>query len=77
MTIDEFKKKIVPHMEKGYVAMDKDCSYWYFGDKPRKARKHWKCTGLTVSFLPKIFNIEPVEDWTQSLIEVRKRVNPK
>ena len=34
MTIEEFKKNIAPHMNKGYVAMDKDGSWWWFNVKP-------------------------------------------
>ena len=30
MTIDEFKKDIAPHMNKGYVAMDKDTNWCHF-----------------------------------------------
>lgn len=73
MTIDEFKKNIAPHMNKGYVAMDKDCGYFYYNTKPKIdiEKEEWNyndiCSGLNY-----IFNIEPVEDWTKSLIEVRK-----
>lgn len=31
MTIDEFKKNIAPHMNDGWVAMDKDGSWRYQG----------------------------------------------
>ena len=30
ITIDEFKKDIAPHMNKGYVAMDKDTNWCHF-----------------------------------------------
>ena len=30
MTIDEFKKDIAPHINKGYVAMDKDNTWCHF-----------------------------------------------
>lgn len=33
MTIDEFKKNIAPYMNKGYVAMDRDNSYFYYNGK--------------------------------------------
>lgn len=73
MTIDEFKKNIAPFMRKGYVAMDNDYSYFWYNTKPRIdiEKEEWNyndtCSGLSY-----IFNIEPVEDWTQSLIEVGK-----
>ena len=60
MTIDEFKKDIAPHMNKGFVAMDKDNMYWLI----KTGTMNESC------FLGKMFSIEPVEDWTKSLIEV-------
>lgn len=34
MTINEFKEKVAPHMKKGYVAMDNDCTYFWYNTKP-------------------------------------------
>lgn len=71
MMIDEFKKNIAPYMNKGYVVMDNDCNYFYYNTKPmiNIEKEEWDyddtCSGL--SFM---FNIEPVDDWTKSLIEV-------
>ena len=71
MTIDEFKKNIAPHMNKGYVAMDNDCIYFWYNTKPMIdiEKEEWDyddtCHGLS-----DMFNIEPVKDWTKSLIEV-------
>ena len=71
MTIDEFKKNIAPYMKKGWVAMDKDCIYFLYNTKPMIdiEKEEWDyddtCFGLSY-----MFNIEPVEDWTKSLIEV-------
>ena len=73
MTIDEFKKNIAPYMRKGYVAMDKDNFYWWYSNKPRKLKSHWNAKiekENDICFLAKLFNIEPVEDWTKSLIKV-------
>ena len=75
MTLDEFKKKIAPHMNKGWVAMDKDKMYWWYKEKPRRFRVFWRIKTGTMNetcFLGKLFIIEPVDDWTQSLIEVGK-----
>lgn len=71
MTIDEFKKKIAPHMKKGFVAMDKDGSWRYQGMQPclNEDYGEWEIAN-TMSCLDDAFYIEPVEDWTQSLIEV-------
>lgn len=75
MTIDEFKKNIAPYMKNGWIAMDKDKIYWWYRRKPRKLKTHWNLKtikGDDICYLPKLFDIEPVEDWTKSLIEVGK-----
>ena len=75
MTIDEFKKNIAPYMRKGYVAMDKDKTWWWYRNKPRNLIVCWNAETKTendICFLAKLFNIEPVEDWAKSLIEVGK-----
>lgn len=73
MTIDEFKKNIAPHMNKGWVAMDRNRRYWWYSVEPIKTNSYWCITTRDdndVCFLNKIYNIEPVEDWTKSLIKV-------
>ena len=73
MTIDEFKKNIAPYMRKGWVAMDEDGQYWWYKRKPRKLKHYWNIKilkGDDICYLPKLFNIESVDDWTKSLIEV-------
>ena len=78
MTIDKFKKNIVTYMRKGWVAMDKMCWWSKLEKKPKKSSlfdneelNFWEeqQNGDIVE-LYLIFNIEPVEDWTKSLIEV-------
>ena len=71
MKIDEFKKNIVLYMRKGWVAMDNDCNYFYYNTKPMIdiEKEEWDYDD-TCSNLSYIFNIEPVKDWTKSLIEV-------
>lgn len=69
MTIDEFKKNIAPHMNKGYVAMDKSGKYFYYTNKPILDYCIWIINDGNHNELS-CFNIEPVEDWTKSLIEV-------
>ena len=73
MTIDEFKEKVSPYMKKGWVAMDEN-EYWFWhGIKPSLDISVWSCycTNAMIN-LSYMFNIEPVEDWTKSLIEVGK-----
>ena len=73
MMIDEFKKNIAPYMRKGYVAMDRDCEYFYYNTKPMIdiEKEEWDYDDIC-SNLNYIFNIKPVDDWTKSLIEVGK-----
>ena len=72
MTIDEFKEKIAPHMKKGYVAMDKDNTWCYFTKKPLTYEKAtvWFPDVNDEDIILSMFNIEPVRDWTRSLIKV-------
>lgn len=73
MTIDEFKKNIAPHMNKGWVAMDKRGQWYYYRSQPVCcfSDRFWNVNACCdCIFLP--FDIAPVEDWTQSLIEVGK-----
>lgn len=71
MTIDEFKKNIAPYMRKGYVAMDNDCTYFWYNTKPmiNLEKEEWDYDDIC-SNLNYIFNIKPLNDWTKSLIEV-------
>ena len=73
MTIDEFKKNIAPFMRPGYVAMDKNGRWYYYRSHPDCSLydRTWNANAFCEClFLP--FDIEPVEDWTKSLIEVGK-----
>ena len=76
MTLDEFKKNIAPYMKKGWVAMDNDCNYFWYNTKPMIdiEKEEWDYDEWdyddTCSDLSYMFNIEPVGDWTKSLIEI-------
>lgn len=73
MTIDEFKKNIAPHMRKGWVAMDKNNSWYWYSKKPvQKEDNRWVSNINNTAYLSLGFDIEPVNDWTESLIEVGK-----
>lgn len=71
MTIDEFKEKVAPYMNKGFVAMDKNETWWWFNVKPITCDDVWipYVSGYNCLIKDSI-TIEPVEDWTKSLIEV-------
>ena len=69
MTIDEFKEKIAPHMNKGWVAMNENGLYCYYNFKPVLDYLTW--VDFKGDFIKlTCFDIKPVEDWTKSLIEV-------
>lgn len=74
MTIDEFKKNIAPYMNKGWVAMDKNESWWWYNLKPIIADDSWvpSSSSCHSPIIKDIITIKPVEDWTKSLIEVGK-----
>lgn len=67
MTIDEFKKNIAPYMKKGWVAMDLDKKWFWHDDKPVLCGEEWWCK---ICSNLKEFDIEPVDNWQESLIEV-------
>lgn len=73
MIIDEFMRDIAPKMRPGYVAMDKDGRWFWYSKEPLpiKRQKHWTWVG-NVNCFPLLFNIAPVDDWTQSLRKVGK-----
>lgn len=70
MTIDEFKKNIAPFMRKGWVAMDKDNSYWWYDTKPTSGIINTQWMNMSEARTLAVFNIEPAREWTKSLIEV-------
>ena len=72
MTIDEFKKNIAPYMRHGWVFMD-DCDIWrccMFNKKPFFFFFYWYVDGY--QYCLEMFDIEPVDNWQESLIEVGK-----
>lgn len=71
MTIDEFKKNIAPYMNKGWVAMDESRKYFHYTNKPILDYQVWIIDKGNYNELS-CFDIDPVEDWTKSLIEVGK-----
>ena len=71
MTLDEFKKNIAPYMKEGYVAMDENGLYCYYNYKPVLDCLTFTWVNIKGDYIElTCFDIEPVEDWTKSLIEV-------
>lgn len=72
MTFDEFIKNVVPHMKSGWVAMDKDGTWEWYEGRPKCVVPAGMWTALCITHIRlDMFNIEPVEDWIDSLIEVK------
>lgn len=71
MTIDEFKKNIAPYMRHGFVFMNENGGWMYCRDKPEIFfdKGYWS-DNEQEDWLP--FNIELVDNWKESLIEVGK-----
>ena len=59
-------KELIPLMNKGWVAMEKDGTWEWFEEKT-----DWYLIGAKRINLSAIFNIKPAEDWTKSLIRVK------
>lgn len=84
MTIDEFMRDIAPKMLPGWVAMHPDNNWCWFSKKPEsyntneKEKKEaeeygtgWDIPGDLDDYLYlACFDIDPVDNWTQSLRKV-------
>lgn len=73
MTIDEFMADIAPKMRPGWVAMDKDERWFWFENEPNREdlKYAWfNYKGRCMQCNLCAFDIDPVDDWTQSLRKV-------
>lgn len=71
MTIDEFMENIAPKMKQGWVAMDCDEVWYWYNKKPEILDGIWINQGEFYRDLD-MFDIDPVDDCTQSLRKVGK-----
>ena len=60
-------KVLLPLLKKGWVAMDKDRSWYWYEKKPQINLDLWKSNSSYI-FLS-CFNIKPAENWENSLME--------
>lgn len=74
MTIDEFMRDIAPKMRPGWVAMDSDNRWNWYNEKPDLGGGQWMYSSVNTLHLHlnSMFDIAPVDDWTQSLRKVGK-----
>lgn len=70
MTIDEFKKKVAPHMRHGWVAMGEKTKQWFFTTTKPEVCDELKAWIAVNAIDLDMFDIEPVDNWQESLIEV-------
>lgn len=65
---------IIPFMKDGWVAMDKNGSWWWYPVEPYMNRSEWWFTDygeyLEGKMVSSMFDIAPADDWTKSLIKV-------
>lgn len=73
LSVNEFRHKIAPYMKHGWVAMTELKKWEYFSTKPEIIYDCW-CSfwegSEGQSYPLSMFEIEPVEDWRESLFEV-------
>lgn len=65
-------EQLVPLLRKGWVAMDKDKIWYWYERKPwleDDSQNFWSSYDNEGSFSLEAFDIEPAEDWKNSLIE--------
>ena len=64
---------IIPFMKKGWVAMDKNGYYRWFLRKPYINEQFgvWRTDISCATASLKCFDIEPTDDWTKSLIQIK------
>lgn len=62
---------LIPLLKRGWVAMNKDGCWWWYEDKPYIDDKDdfWTNTNHICGLF--CLNIESVNDWTQSLREIK------
>lgn len=66
-------EELIPFMKKGWVACNKDGTWWWYSAKPKLEiwYGYWDCYGKYFEEISYIFkNIIPAKDWTKSLIKV-------
>lgn len=68
-------EELIPFMNEGWVACDKDGKWSWYSAKP-KLEIHfeiWDFYGVKYEEISNVFNIAPAEDWTKSLIKIERK----
>lgn len=69
-------KELIPYLKDGWVAMDRDGTWWLYNEKPEMMCIFGTTTPYGWCFIRKrtaLSNIAPVSDWTKSLIKVENK----
>ena len=61
-------EQLLPFLNDGWVVMDYDGEWWWFESEPKLGKDCWMSKSGTINNLSTIFDIEPVKDWTKSLM---------
>lgn len=62
-------KVLLPLLRKGWIAMDKSGNWYWYEKKPAIKDSRWETVESNYHILS-AFNLEPAEDWQNSLMEV-------
>lgn len=63
-------QELIPYLKRGYVSMDKDGTWLYCKNKPKKEDQWWIPQNCWFICLDTMFDIKEVQDWEKSLIKV-------
>lgn len=61
---------IIPFMKEGWVAMDKNGEWYWYGEEIERDAQIW-FGGPDYVKIDDVFDIAPADDWTKSLIQVK------
>ena len=72
-------EELIPFMNEGWVACDKDGVWCWYSAKPKLKiwNGYWDCSGKYFEEIPYMFSVAPAEDWTKSLIKVGGNKNDR
>lgn len=52
-----------------FIAMDEDGQWWAYVCKPILKNDYWNLGGKGIGCIDSFFNIQPAENWKESLVE--------
>ena len=66
---------LIPLLREGWVAMDANGEWWWYEERPFTNTEllQWYGEKRRTDKIQDAFDIEPAEDWTQSLIKIERK----